>query len=308
MSRIRYIDCTTLMRGLLDESPEQAADIDVYVGDPDRDQLAGMLRDAAIAINGHTTMDAEAIAAAPSLRSIIFLGSGPGSYIDLASAERAGIAVHRIVNYGDRAIAEHAFALMLAAARGVAAMDREVRDGVWAPAEGLELGGKTLGIIGLGGIGREMVRMASGFGMKVVAWNRSGVDPDLPCTPASLDQVLADADVVSLHLALTPETRELLDRARIARMKPGAILVNTARGGLVDENALADALASGALRHAALDVFETEPLPPDHPFIRLPNVTLSAHAAYKTREATQRLLSAALDILARERIRLGLTA
>lgn len=292
------------MDTLLGAHPEQRAAMDVFVGDPDPARLADLVRDASIVINGHTSMDAALLAAAPRLRSIIFLGSGPGSYIDLDAAERAGIAVHRIVNYGDRAIAEHSFALLLASARGVATMDREVRAGVWSPAEGMELGGKTLGVIGLGGIGREMVRIASGFGMKVLAWSRSGVDPKLPCEAASLDALLARSDAVSLHLALTPETRGFLGAERLARMKPSALLVNTARGALVDEPALLDALRSGRIRHAALDVFDAEPLPAGHPFTSLPNVTLTSHAAYKTREATERLLAAALAILDAERRRL----
>ncbi|GGH16424.1 glycerate dehydrogenase [Alsobacter metallidurans] len=305
MTTVRYIDCTALMQELLAAHPEAAAQIDVFVGDPDRAQLAAMLADAEVAINGHTTMDAELLAGAPRLRSIVFLGSGPSSYIDMAAAERNGVAVHRIVNYGDRAIAEHAFALVMAAARDVAAMDRQVRAGVWSAAEGVELGGKTLGVIGLGGVGREMVRIAAGFGMNVVAWSRGGVDPALPCAAVGLDELLATSDVVSLHLALTPETRGFLSAGRLTRMKPGSVLVNTARGGLVDEAALVEALRSGHLRHAGLDVFDTEPLPNGHPLTALPNVTLTSHAAYKTREATQRLLAAALAIVAAERLRLG---
>jgi D-3-phosphoglycerate dehydrogenase len=299
-----YIDCTALMAELLAGRP-QAAAMEVFHGDPGPAELARMLARARIVINGHTVIDAGHFAAAPRLRSIIFLGSGPSSYIDLAAAARAGVVVHRIANYGDRAIAEHAFALLLAAARGVAQMDREVRAGVWRPAEGVELAGKRLAVIGLGGIGREMARIAAGFGMEVVAWSRCGVDPALPCRAVSLDAALETADAVSLHLALTPETRGFLDRARLARLKPGALFVNTARGALVDEIALAEALRAGRIRHAALDVFGVEPPPAGHPLAGLPNVTFSAHAAYKTREASERLLSRALDLLDAERRRLA---
>jgi D-3-phosphoglycerate dehydrogenase len=302
MTIVRYIDCTTLMRELLGDHPQEAAKMDVFVGDPDRSQLATMLRDAELVINGHTAMDAELLAEAPRLRSIVFLGSGPGSYIDLAAAERVGVAVHRVTGYGDRAVAEHAFALLMACARDVAAMDRRLRAGEWGPREGVELSGKTLGVIGVGGIGREMVRIAAGFGMTALAWSRSGVDPALPCSAASLVELLATSDVVSLHLALTPETRRFLDARRLGLMKPGAILINTARGALVDEAALIDALRSGRLRHAGLDVFDVEPLPAGHPLTTLPNVTLTSHAAYMTREASQRLLAAALDIVAAQRL------
>ena len=302
--KTRYIDCTALMAELLAGRPH-ASTMEVFHGDPDATQLARMLRDAQIVIDGHTVIDAAQIAAARHLRSIIFLGSGPSSYIDLPAARQAGVVVHRIPNYGDRAIAEHAFALLLAAARGIARMDREVRAGAWRAAEGVELGGKRLAVIGLGGIGREMVRIAAGFGMEVVAWSRGGVDPMLPCRAVPLDAALETADAVSLHLALTPETRHFLNAARLARLKKGALFVNTARGALADEAALGAALRSGAIRHAALDVFGVEPPPADHPLLGLENVTYSAHAAYKTREASERLLARALDLLDAERARLA---
>ena len=304
MVRARYIDCTGLMGDLMARSPGSDW-IDVFHGDPDESQLAAMLADAQIILNGHTMLDAARLAAAPRLRSIVFLGSGPASYIDIAAAARANVAVHRVVNYGDRTIAEHAFALLLAAARDVARMDREVRAGVWFPAEGVELVGKRLGVLGLGGVGREMIRIAAGFGMEVVAWSRSAVDPDLPCRTASLEETLAASHALSLHLGLNDETRGLLGAARLARIRPGAILVNTARGALIDEGALAAALRSGRIRHAALDVFDVEPLPAGHPLAGLPNVTLTSHAAFKTPEASERLLAGALARPAPGRGRVG---
>jgi D-3-phosphoglycerate dehydrogenase len=156
-------------------------------------------------------------------------------------------------------------------------------------------------VVGTGGIGKAMVRLGAGIGMRVLAWNRSGVPDDLPAQPTALDELLAQADVVSLHLTLNAGTRGLLDRRRLGLLKPGAILINTARGALVDEAALIEALREGRIAHAGLDVFATEPLPPDHPLAGLPNVTLSAHAAFATREASERLLRRALEILAEER-------
>ena len=202
-----------------------------------------------------------------------------------------------ITHYGDRTIAEHAMALMLAAARRVAAMDRALRRGIWEPLSGIELAGRTLGVIGTGGTGQEMIRMASAFGMRVLAWNRSAAAKDLPSQAVALDALLADADVVSVHLALTPETRGLLGARRLGLMKAGAVLVNTARGGILDEVALIAALRSGRIAHAALDVFATEPLAPGHPLAELENVTLTAHAAFKTPEATGRLLARGLQLL-----------
>ena len=141
-----------------------------------------------------------------------------------------------------------------------------------------------------------MARIAAAFGMRVVAWNRSGVPSDVRAEPADLDTLLAVADAVSLHLALVPQTRRLLDARRLARMKPGAILVNTARGALVDEAALIEALQDRRIGHAALDVYATEPLPADHPLTRLDNVTLTAHAGWKSRAAARRLLQLALNL------------
>jgi D-3-phosphoglycerate dehydrogenase len=159
----------------------------------------------------------------------------------------------------------------------------------------MQLTGKTVGLVGFGGIAAEMARLCAGIGMRVLAWNR---------TPKShpgvefveLDRLLAESQVVSLHLLLNDETRGFLSRDRIAKMRPGAILVNTARGALVDEAAMIAALRQGRIAHAALDVFDTEPLPPGHELSKLENVTLSAHSAFRTPEASQNLIRSALDI------------
>jgi D-3-phosphoglycerate dehydrogenase / 2-oxoglutarate reductase len=205
-----------------------------------------------------------------------------------------GIEVHLIKGYGDTAVAECAIALMWAAARGIAQMDREMRAGNWQREDGMQLTGKTLGLIGFGGIASEVARIALGSGLRVVAWNRS------PKTYSgvnfvSLDALLAQSQVVSLHLLLNDETRGFLTRQRIAAMKPGVILVNTARAAIVDETAMIEALKSGHIRHAGLDVFNTEPLPADHPLTKLPNVTLSAHSAFRTPEASENLIHAAWE-------------
>ena len=174
------------------------------------------------------------------------------------------------------------------------------RSGKWVASEGIELRGCTLGLVGLGGVGSEMARIASAFGMRVIAWNRSGIPAGVPAEAVELDELLAMSDVVSLHLALTPETRGLLDASRLARTKRGALLINTARGGLVDESAMIAALKSRHLAHAALDVFDTEPLPAGHPLTLLDNVTLTSHAAWKSRAASRRLLRIGLDLAARD--------
>jgi D-3-phosphoglycerate dehydrogenase len=260
------------------------------------EELPHLLDGYAICLDDHSYMPTELVAHCPALRHIVFLGTGAASYMDVAALAERGVKVHTIKGYGDTAVAEHTIALMWAAARDIARMDRAVRGGIWQPLEGMQLTGKTLGIIGLGGIGREVARIAAGMGMRVTAWNRSR-NLDSPVPLVELDTLLADADVVSLHLALNDETRGLLDAARIARMKSGAILVNTARGALIDEAALIQALRSGHIRHAALDVFHAEPLSRDHPLARMDDVTLSAHAAFRTPEASMTLLRRAIDIV-----------
>ena len=261
-----------------------------------RDDLPRVLKDYAIAIDDHSYMPTDLVAQCPALKHIVFLGTGPASYMNVGERNARGIKVHIIKGYGDTAVAEHSIALMVAAARDVARMDREVRAGTWTPHEGVQLTGKTLGIIGLGGIGREVARIGKGMGMEVIAWNRTR-HADAPVPLVDIDTLLARADVVSMNLTLGDETRGFLSAERIARMKPGVIYVNTARGALADETALIAALRSGHIRHAGLDVFHHEPLAADHPLTRLENVTLTAHAGFRTLEASMTLLRRAVDIV-----------
>jgi D-3-phosphoglycerate dehydrogenase len=249
-----------------------------------------------ICLDDHSYLPTEIVAQCPDLKHVVFLGTGAASYMDIDALARLGVRVHTIKGYGDTAVAEHTIALLWAAARDIAAMDREIRGGVWQTREGVQLTGKTLGLIGLGGIGREVARIASGMGMRVLAWNRTP-QADAPVQLVSIDELLAQSDAVSLHLVLGDETRNFLDAGRIARLKRGCILVNTARGALVDEAAMLAALESGAIRHAGLDVFHAEPLQADHPLTRMPNVTLSAHSAFRTQEASETLLRRAIDIV-----------
>ena len=222
----------------------------------------------------------------------MFLGTGARSYMNPEELGQLGIEVHLIKGYGDTAVAECAIALMWEAARGLARMDRGIRAGNWLRDDAMQLTGKTLGLIGFGGIASEVARIALGSGMRVVAWNRSPKKhPKVEFV--ELDELLTESDVVSIHLLLNDETRGLVSRACIEAMKPGVILVNTARGAIVDEEAMIEALNSGQIRHAGLDVFNTEPLPAGHPLTKLPNVTLSAHSAFRTPEASENLMGAA---------------
>jgi D-3-phosphoglycerate dehydrogenase len=258
--------------------------------------LQRLLDGYAVCLNDHSYLPTEHIARCSSLKHIVFLGTGAASYMDVAAIERLGVTVHTIKGYGDRAVAEHTIALIWACARDVARMDRDIRAGTWETREGAQLLGKTLGLVGLGGIGSEVARIASGMGMDVIAWNRTPhADAGVPLV--ALDDLLARSDVISLHLALNDETRGILDAAHLRRVKPGAILVNTARGALVDEAALIAALKDGTLRHAGLDVFHDEPLKADHPLASMENVTLTAHAGFLTPEASVTLMRRAIDIV-----------
>ncbi len=257
-------------------------------------ELPRLLSSYDICIDDHSYMPTDMVEQCDTLKHIVFLGTGAASYMNLAALAQRGIRVHTIKGYGDTAVAEHTIALMLAAGRDVARMDRQVRAGTWVTREGIQLVGRTLGVIGLGGIGSEVVRIGRGLGMDVIAWNRTPC-ADAPLVP--LDALLARADMITVHLALNDETRGFLGAAQIARMKPGVILVNTARGALIDERALVDGLRSGHIRHAGLDVFDAEPLQPDHPLAALENVTLTAHAGFRTLEASMTLLRRAIDIV-----------
>jgi D-3-phosphoglycerate dehydrogenase / 2-oxoglutarate reductase len=279
------------------ERQNKAGDPAVHVNrdaDIESEDMPALLDGAEIVVIDHTSLPTDLAKRCNGLKHVVFLGTGARSYMNPEELAELGIAVHLIKGYGDTAVAECAIALMWEAARGIAKMDREMRAGNWLREDGMQLTGKTLGLIGFGGIAAEVARIALGSGMKVIAWNRSpkqlaGVEF------VALDALLARSDVVSLHLLLNDETRGFLSRERISAMKPGVILVNTARAAMVDEAAMIEALKSGHIRHAGLDVFNTEPLPVDHPLTKIPNVTLSAHSAFRTPEASENLIHAAWE-------------
>src|SRR6266700_4380040 len=206
--------------------------------DPDikPDQLPQVLDGTEIAIVDHTPLPTDIAQKCAGLKHVVFLGTGARSYMNPEELAELGISVHLIKGYGDTAVAESAIALMWASARVIAMMDREMRGGNWLREDGMQLTGKTLGLIGFGGIAAEVARIASGSGMKVIAWNRSPKShPGVEF--ADLDTVLAKSDVVSLHLLLNDDTRGMITREKIMKMKPGIILINTARAAVVDEQA-----------------------------------------------------------------------
>src|SRR3954467_8631703 len=291
-----FVDANEALAVIM-ERGEQPGDPKVRIHrDPDikPEQYPEILDGAEIAIVDHTALPTEIAKKCTGLKHVVFLGTGARSYMNPDELAELGISVHLIKGYGDTAVAEAAIALMWASARGIAMMDREMRGGNWLREDGMQLTGKTLGLIGFGGIAAEVARIATGSGMKVIAWNRT------PKTHAGvefveLDTLLKHSHVVSLHLLLNDETRGFISRERIAQMKPGVIFVNTARAAIVDETAMIEALRQGPIRHAGLDVFNTEPLPGDHVLTTISNVTLSAHSAFRTPEASENLIQAAWE-------------
>lgn len=250
----------------------------------------------ALIVRNRSQVDAALLAAAPRLRAVGRLGVGLDN-IDLPGCAARGIQVVPATGANARAVAEYVVGTLLALLRGAYAASAEVAGGEWpraALSHGLEAHGRTLGVVGFGGIGQLTARLAAGLGMRVVACD-AALPADHPAwadagaTRLELDDLLAQADAVTLHVPLTSGTRHLLDAARIARMRPGAVLINTSRGGIVDETALAVALRGGHLGGAALDVFEQEPLSAGGPLAGAPNLILTPHIAGLTREANTRV-------------------
>jgi D-3-phosphoglycerate dehydrogenase len=247
-------------------------------------------------IRSSTRFSAGVFASAPEMRLLSIWGTGTDN-VDLAAARAHGVTVTNTPGVSATSIAEHALALMLAVARRIPRLDGQTRAGEWPRGQMTQLHGKTLGIIGLGAIGRKFARLGEAIGMRVIAWTMHP-DPSLGFKLVERDELLRTSDVVSLHLRLSDQTRGFLGAAELAMMKPTAILVNTARGAIVDEAALVASLQSGRIAGAALDVFTTEPIPAGHPLLRLDNVVLTPHTAGVTAEALEAGLQMALDNVA----------
>lgn len=246
-------------------------------------------------------VDAALVNAMPDLEFVSSMSVGV-DHVDVAALTARGIPLGHTPGVLVDTTADTAMALMLAAARRVPEADRFVRQGNWTAGNawspdffiGKDLSGATLGLIGLGAIGQAVARRAAGFGMQVLGWNRSR--RDLPgVTQVGLDELLARSDFVSVHVALTADTRNLLNAERIGSMKQDAVLVNTARGGIVDEQALAAALSCGHLYAAGMDVFEDEPVAPDNPLLSLPNVVVTPHIGSASKLTRARMADIAVD-------------
>ena len=265
----------------------------------DDERLFRLLPEADVLLHVLKPATAEVIAAAPKLALIQKIGVGVNT-IDLAAAKARDIAVCNMPGTNTAAVAEAALALMLAALRRLASFDRETRAGRgWQLDAGAfdrvgELAGRTVGLVGYGAVARRLVPVLQVLGARVL-YTATAPKPEATAAYRPLGALLAEADVVSLHCPLTPATERLLDAAAFAAMKPGAVLVNTARGGLVDEPALIDALTRGRLAAAGLDVFATEPVAPDNPLLGLDNVVVLPHVAWATPETFRRSLAVAVE-------------
>ncbi len=270
---------------------EALGHLTVHLDEPDEDALVDRVAGADVVLLSTHLTDRALRAVAPHAL-VAFTGTGVASYVDLPLARELGVTVTNVTGYGDRAVAEHALALLLAAARGIPAADTAVRRGDWAGFPGRELAGATVGVLGLGGIGRTFAAMVHALGMHVLGWDRSADAAVLDALgahrAADLAEVFATADVVSLHLPLTPQTRHLVGAAELDLLRPGAILVNTARGELLAPGALAARLARGDVV-AALDVFAPEPLDPADPLLSAPGTVLTPHLGFRTPQALARM-------------------
>ncbi|MFZ5654427.1 MAG: NAD(P)-dependent oxidoreductase [Pseudomonadota bacterium] len=264
-------------------------------------ECAGRLAGSAVVVTNKVPLDRAAIAAATDLQLICVAATGVDN-IDLQAARERAIPVCNVRDYGTAAVGQHVFALLLALATRWHQYAADVRAGAWSRADNFclmhrpvtELAGKTLGIIGFGALGREVARLGAAFGMRVLV--AASLRPDAVPEPGRvpLAALLAESDVVSLHCPLAPQTAGLVDAGFLAALKPGAFLLNTARGGLVDARALRAALCAGHLGGAALDVLDAEPPPPDHPLLdpAIPNLIVTPHCAWVSRESRQRLVDA----------------
>ncbi|HXI21307.1 MAG TPA: C-terminal binding protein [Gemmatimonadales bacterium] len=255
------------------------------------DDVIEMARDADAIILQYAPITGRVLDGLPRCRIAVRYGVGVDT-VDLAAATERGVMVANVPDYCIEEVSDHAIAMLLSLWRGVTAYDRAIRAGSWSTTERQpvpRLAGRALGVIGLGRIGAQAARKAAGLGMRVI-----GYDPYLPTLPAgiakvTLDELLREADAVTLHLPLTTESRHLINEAALRKMQPSALLVNTARGGIVDTAALIRALREGWIAGAALDVLEQEPVPRDSPLLSLPNVILNPHAGWYSDQSVPEL-------------------
>jgi len=266
--------------------------------------LAERLAGASVVVSNKVVLDAAALHGADKLKLICVAATGTNN-VDLAAARKRGVSVCNVRAYGTASVVQHVFSLVTALSNNLLSYTSAVREGRWQGSEQFclmdypirELAGRVMGIVGYGELGRAVARLAEAFGMQVLIARRPGAEADARPERVDLDELLARADVLSLHCPLTEQTRGLIGAAELARMKPDAVLINTARGGLVDEQALADALRQGRLGGAGFDVLSMEPPSQGNPLLAadIPNLILTPHMAWASRESRQRLLNQVAD-------------
>jgi len=304
--RIVVLDGHTLNPGDLDWSPlSSSGELTVHDRTPP-DAIVERAAGCDISLTNKTPLDAGTIQQLPDLRYIGVTATGY-NVVDTQAASAANVIVTNVPTYGTDSVAQHTAGLLLELARRVSIHSTAVREGRWAACPDFcftlapitELTGKTMGIVGLGRIGVAFARIAAALGMRLIGHAPRWPDADrlagLQIESVSLDDLFAHSDAVSLHCPLTDKTHHLVNASRLAAMKPMAFLVNTSRGPLIDESALADALVAGRLAGAALDVLEQEPPPLDHPLFRAPNCIITPHMACTAKAARERLLQTVID-------------
>ncbi len=259
------------------------------------EELLKRIRDFDIVVNirSSTKFGSSVFSACPRMKLLSIWGTGTDN-VDLEAAARHGVTVTNTPGVAAVSIAEHTLMLVLAVARRIVALHSQVVAGQWPRGHSMQLRGKTVGVIGLGAIGRQFAKIAEGIGMRVIAWTMHP-NPALGFQLVELDELIRTSDVISMHLRLSPETTGFLGPAEFAKMKPSAILVNTARGPIVDEAALIDALRAKRIAGAGLDVFDVEPLPQGHPLTTLENAVLTPHCAGVTPEVLEAGLAMAIE-------------
>ena len=313
MPRIVVLDGYTLTPNGPDEPPSldrdevcwddlaQLGDLEVYPRTRS-DELIDRLAGVQVVLINKVPLKTDVIAKLPDLKYIGILGTGTNT-VDLPAATDAGIVVTNVPGYSSVSVAQHTIALMLALAANIPGHNQAVHEGRWTACQDfcftvspiIELKDKTLGIIGPGAIGGQVARIAHAMGMNIVAHSRSRKDVGVPVTWLEIDDLFAQADVISLNCPLTEQTANVANAARIASMKPGAMLINTSRGGLVDAAALAAALRAGDIAGAALDALDPEPPTADHPLLGAPNCIITPHLAWASVESRLRLMQTATD-------------
>lgn len=302
--KIVNLDGSALNPGDLSWEPfREFGDLTLYPRTETPEQVISRIGDAEIILLNKVPITAEILSACTNLKLICVLATGY-NVIDCAAARANGVTVCNVPDYGTASVAQFTFALLLELCHRIGHHDHAVHQGKWSSCPNfcfwdtpqMELSGKTLGIIGFGRIGRAVGTIAKAMGMKVVAYNRSRcAEGEAIGEYATLDEVLERSDILSLHCPLTPATENLINRNTLLKMKDGAILLNTARGAVIDESAVKEALESGKLRGAAVDVTRQEPLNADSPLLTAPNCIITPHMAWTATEARQRILDCTMD-------------